>query len=119
MATVQSTDAFICPVCLNLFTNPVVHRLCGYSFDRQCLRDRCPAPNCGRAIAHEDIVDNYHLLKLVDEHRFRLETPTAYYIILLDTSNSMWFSDALIPFAFGESRFKLAMDFLQHFFEKK
>lgn len=119
MAMTPNTDAFTCPVCKNLYTKPVVHRLCGFSFDLQCLRDRCPAQQCGRALAQDDLAVNYDLLKIVDEYRFRLQTPMTYYIILLDTSNSMWYSDALIPFAFGESRFKLALQFLQHFFEKK
>ena len=118
MAMTPNIDAFTCPVCKNLFTKPVVHRLCGLSFDLQCLRDRCPAEQCRRALAQDDLVINYDLLRIADEYRLRMETPMAYYIILLDTSNSMGFSDALIPF-FGESRFKLALQFLNHLFEKK
>lgn len=113
-----NTDAFTCAICQELYTEPVVHRLCGLSFDRKCLKDRCPAKQCRRAIVETDLVVNHDLLKIVDEYRFRLETPTAYYLILLDTSTSMWYSDALLPFVFGEGRFKLALEFLREFFRE-
>jgi len=109
-------DGFTCSVCKKLYTHPVAHRSCGHSFDRQCIRDICPAEECGQIINENDLIVNYSLLKLVDEHRFKLEIPPAYYLILLDTSTSMWYSDAWLPFAIGESRFTHAKQFLNDFF---
>jgi hypothetical protein len=111
-----NTDAFTCSVCQKLYTHPVVHRPCGFSFDRQCITDRCPIQKCGQIINEDDLVINYDLLKVVDEHRFKLENPGAYYLILLDTSTSMWYSDSWLPFAVGESRFTYALQFLSDFF---
>lgn len=114
MAT--NTDGLMCIVCQKLYTNPVIHRPCNLSFDRQCIKDRCPAETCGQTINKADLIFNYQLLKVVDEYRLKLETPLTYYLVLLDTSSSMWFSDALIPFAMGKSRFSCALEFLNEFF---
>jgi hypothetical protein len=117
MAT--NEDNFKCSVCQKLYTNPVVHRLCGKSFDRECIGNICPAQGCRKVIQNDDLIVNY--IKIVDEHRLTLATPTppAYYLILLDTSTSMWYSDTWLPFAAGKSRFVCAVQFLTDFFNSK
>ncbi len=110
-------DEFRCGVCRKLYTHPVFHiqKPCGVSFDRQCFGKICPAQGCGQIINEDDLVVNYNLSKIVDEHRFKLQVPPAYYLILLDTSTSMWYSDAWLSFAIGESRFSCAIQFLSGF----
>lgn len=117
MAT--NKNEFLCSVCQNLYTHPVVHRLCGYSFDRQCIKNICPAQGCGKDVKEADLVDNYALLNNVDDHRFKLEVGTTYYLILLGSNTSMWYSDTLLPFAMGESRFSCATQFLNDFFNQQ
>ncbi|CAF4843595.1 unnamed protein product [Rotaria sp. Silwood1] len=117
MAT--NNDDFRCKVCKQIYTNPVVHRLCGISFDRRCIGRICPAEECRRIINENDLIDNYTLLKIADEYRFTLEIPPTYYLFLLDTSTSMWYSDSWLPFAIGESRFTHAIQFLNDFFKLK
>lgn len=67
----------------------------------------------------DDLIVNYALLKIVDEYRLKLETPLTYYLVLLDTSTSMWYSDAVFAFAMGKSRFSCALQFLNDFFKLK
>jgi len=112
-------DEFTCDVCRKLYTKPVFHiqNPCGVSFDRQCIGKICPAQDCGQIINEDDLVVNYTLLKIVDEHRLKIELLPAYYLILLDTSTSMWYSDAWLSFAIGESRFSCAIRFLTGFLE--
>ena len=117
MAT--NADKYTCNVCHKLYTNPVIHRLCNLSFDRQCIKDRCPAEKCGQKIKDDDLIVNYALLQIVDEYRLKLETPLTYYLILLDTSSSMSYSDALLPFLMGESRFSCALEFLNNFLKQQ
>ncbi len=116
MIMAANKDEFTCSVCQKLYTYPVVHRSCGFSFDRQCIGNKCPAQECGQIINEDDLIVNYDLMKIVDEHRLKLESPPTYYLILLDTSTSMWYSDSLLPFAIGKSRFTCAMQFLNEFF---
>ncbi|CAF0965745.1 unnamed protein product [Rotaria sordida] len=117
MAT--NNDDFKCKVCKNIYTSPVVHRLCGISFDRTCIGRICPAQECRQIINENDLIDNYTLLKIADEYRFTLEMPPTYYLFLLDTSTSMWYSDRWLPFVIGESRFTYAIEFLNDFFKLK
>ncbi|CAF3281680.1 unnamed protein product [Rotaria sp. Silwood2] len=117
MAT--NNDDFRCKVCKQIYTKPVVHRPCGISFDRGCIGRICPAEECRRIINENDLIDNYTLLKIADEYRFNLETPPTYYLFLLDTSTSMWYSDSWLPFAIGQSRFTYAIQFLNDFFKLK
>ncbi len=117
MAT--NIDRYTCNVCRKLYTDPVIHRLCMLSFDRQCIKGKCPEKTCGQKIKEDDLIVNYELLKAVDEYRLRLETPLTYYLILLDTSSSMSYSDALIPFLMGESRFSCALEFLNNFLKQR
>ncbi|CAM4867969.1 unnamed protein product [Rotaria socialis] len=114
-----SVDRFTCQVCKQLYKNPVVHRTCGFSFDRECIGKQCPRKECGQIINEENLTVNYALLKIVDEYRLSLELPLTYYLILLDTSSSMWYSDSLLPFALGASRLTYATQFLNDFFKLK
>ncbi|CAF1545969.1 unnamed protein product [Adineta steineri] len=110
---------FTCSVCKQLFKNPVVHKLCGISFDRECLGNLCPEQQCQQVIIEDDLIPNRSLLNVVDEYRLTLVSPPVYYMILLDCSTSMWYSDAWLPFALGQSRFVYAIDFLNEFFRLK
>jgi hypothetical protein len=110
-------DDFTCGVCKQLFTDPVVHGPCGISFDRKCIGTRCPAPQCGQLIAQHDLIRNYCLLKITDTYRSTI--PFTYYLFLLDTSTSMWYSDTLLPFVTGEGRFTSAKQVLNNFFLEK
>jgi hypothetical protein len=111
-------EELTCGICKKLFTQPVVHRYCGISYDRDCLGQICPSPRCGRRIEAQDLIDNYTFLSVIDEYRVSLTC--SYYLILLDTSSSMWYSDKLfLPFLRGESRFSIAIRFLVEFFTKK
>jgi hypothetical protein len=112
-------DDFTCSVCKQLYKNPVVHRPCGISFDLECIGRTCPMQRCQQVIKEDDLIVNYTLLKIVDEYRLRIALPPTYYLILLDTSTSMWYSDSWLPFAFGKSRFTSAIQFLTDFFEPK
>lgn len=115
----RSNNEFTCSVCKNLYTDPVLHRLCGHSFDRQCIGDICPATVCRQKIKSGDLITNHTLMKVLDERQFRSTERPVLYLILLDTSSSMWFSDSLIPFAIGKSRLEVAKIFLNEFFIKK
>ncbi|CAF1980671.1 unnamed protein product [Rotaria magnacalcarata] len=114
-----NADRFTCQVCKQLYTNPVVHRTCGFSFDLECIGKQCPRKECGQIISQESLTVNYALLKIVDEYRLSLGPALTYYLILLDTSSSMWYSDSFLPFALGESRFTHATQFLNDFFKLK
>ena len=117
MIMTTDKDKFTCAVCNQLYKNPVVHRPCGISFDRDCIGKICPAQGCHQAVNEHDLIPNYTLLNIVDEHRITVEVPSTYYLILLDTSTSMWYSDTWLPFATGESRFTYAIQILNEFFE--
>ena len=119
MIMATNKDDFKCSVCKKLYTNPVVHRPCGISFDRECIGNTCPAQGCRKVIQDDDLIVNYTLIKIVDEHRLAVELPPTYYLILLDTSTSMWYSDTWLPFATGKSRFVCAVEFLTDFFNAK
>jgi hypothetical protein len=104
-------DKFTCSVCQEFYTDPVVHQPCGVAFDRQCIKHICPAPGCGQRINENDLIINCSLLKVTP--------PSANYLILLDTSSSMGYSDSWLPFAIGEARFTYAIQFLNEFFHKQ
>lgn len=119
MATNQTH--YTCQVCKKLYRNPVVHRPCGFSFDRDCIRTGsvCPTEGCNQIIKEADLTVNYALVKIVDEYRLSVELPSTYTLILFDTSTSMWYSDSLLPFVYGQSRLKLGVEFLNEFFRLK
>ncbi|CAF1545703.1 unnamed protein product [Adineta steineri] len=95
---------FTCSVCKQLFKNPVVHKICGFSFHRECLGNRCPEQECQQVIKEEDLILNHCLSNVVEEYRSTLVPHSAYYMILLDNSTSMWYSDTWFPLILGESR---------------
>jgi hypothetical protein len=112
-----SKPELICSICNKIFTSPVVHRHCGNTFDRDCLQRICPANGCGKVIQQGDLILDYNFQSIADEYRVSLIAP--YYLFLLDTSTSMWYSDHRLGFLTGKSRLKLAVDVIQDFLISK
>jgi len=111
---------FMCSICKQLYKNPVVHIPCGVSFDLECITGKiCPTPVCRKVIKQEDLIINYALKETIRGHLLVVEQPANYYIFLLDVSTSMWYSDSLLPFLMGKSRFTHAIQILTDFFTSK
>lgn len=95
MASASYTEDLTCPVCLSIFTDPVI-LLCGHSFCRECitlsLKSQHQCPQCRATVPTEG---NYlltnHILKslaektketekLKNEYRHEKEVSLLYFL---------------------------------------
>ena len=56
-----------CPICLDIFTDPMVHSLCGNLFCRHCIKKVSNCLKCGKQVLPSNIIPEPNLIKEVLE----------------------------------------------------
>ena len=118
MAIPVTRNDVTCSICGQLYTNPALIPSCGHSFDLQCIVRlvHCPVESCRTPVIPVTLIPNQRLKGLVEG--YQQSNTCTHEIFLLDSSKSMWYSDSFLGL-FGQSRFDMAIQFLQTTFAQR